>query len=306
MSGGSAKLTATAEDQSEQSVIVDSLGVELHYNGADGRVSFEGDGNGGVTINGEPVVLVPSTDTTTTGANFEVLSGGTSYIYTQPLTSLVIDSIGSDCRAEFAFTAGSSFDLALPIFTRRGGASTFSSGTFYRIAVDGEQISATEYKIDSQVGAWYVKNATGAVVSAALVLSDAVVGEFYSGDRLYVGSRGRAINCSAMYHGFVNVSSGGTMTSTTVNQGRVYVAAGGVALGGVIKAYSLELRGGSASDFTISGGSMVVSNGGVLNTATVLAGGTLVVSSGGTALAVTSSAGATVTVATGGSAEIIN
>ena len=105
--------------------------------------------NGGYAIATEDYIasqgfvkqLVTSLDYEDTSASIAVLSGGTSYVYTQPLTSLGIASITSDCRALFKFTAGSGFNLGLPNGTELVGVSSYDSGARYVVAVgDGMAI----------------------------------------------------------------------------------------------------------------------------------------------------------------------
>ena len=97
----------------------------------------------GVYVNGRPVLteLVTSTDTTTTSASFPVLSGGTAYVYTQPLTALDITSVADGCRALFKFTAGAGFDLGISSGAEIVGISSYDNGTRYAVAIgDGMAI----------------------------------------------------------------------------------------------------------------------------------------------------------------------
>ncbi len=104
---------------------------------------------GSMTAGGRPVLteLATSTDTTTTSASFPVLSGGTSYVYTQPLTNLDIASITSDCRAEFDFTAASGAQIGLPSGggVKLAGSSSLDSGTHYWVAVNGARVVVVPY-----------------------------------------------------------------------------------------------------------------------------------------------------------------
>ena len=69
----------------------------------------------------------------------------TSYVYTQPLTSIGIASIGDGCRAEIDFTAGANFTPGLPSSAKRLGVSSCDSGSHYLIAVDGARVVVNEY-----------------------------------------------------------------------------------------------------------------------------------------------------------------
>jgi hypothetical protein len=101
-----------------------------------------------VSVNSRPVLteLATEIDSETTSASFDVLSGGTSYIYTQPLTSLDIASIGDGCRAEFDLTAGAGFDLALPPSAKRLGVSSCDSGSHYLVTVNGARVVVVPYE----------------------------------------------------------------------------------------------------------------------------------------------------------------
>ena len=106
---------------------------------------------GSVFVNSRPVLtaLPTSTDTETTCANFDVLEGGTSYIYTQPLTNLDIASITSDCRAEIDFTAASGAQIGLPSGAgiKLLGLSSLDSGVHYLVAVDGARVVVNSYTV---------------------------------------------------------------------------------------------------------------------------------------------------------------
>ena len=142
LSAGEAKLYAT------------DGGNEASVNVWPGGVSINGDYIGydfGTTINGRPVLtaLVTSTDTTTTAVSGGVLSGGTSIIYTQPLTVFGFDSITSDARAEFDFTAASGATLAFASGAgiKRLGLSSLDSGAHYLVAVNGARVVVNSYTI---------------------------------------------------------------------------------------------------------------------------------------------------------------
>lgn len=140
--GGSATITLDGVNIEGGAHITGGAGIE-------GGAQISGDAyfDAGVFI-GEAYVatlLTTSTDTTATSAMFSVLSGGTSYIYTQPFTSIGIGEIAPDCRAEIDFTAGSGFDLALPASAKRFGVSSYDSGSHYLIAVDGARVVVNEY-----------------------------------------------------------------------------------------------------------------------------------------------------------------
>lgn len=142
LSGGAAKLYAT-DGGNEASVSV-----------TPGYASISGDhirDDFRLTVNGSPVLteLATETDSETTVVSFAVLSGGTSYIYTQPLTALIIDSITSDCRAEFDFTAASGAQIELPPGARIKllGLSSLEAGKHYLVVVNGARVEVNSYTI---------------------------------------------------------------------------------------------------------------------------------------------------------------
>lgn len=122
--------------QTEATIVASGLGGGL-------RVYTDGT----MEVNSLPVLtaLATSTDSEATSASFDELAGGTSYVYTQPLTSIGIADIASDCRAEFDFTAGAGFDLSLPASAKRFGVSSYDSGSHYLIAVNGARVVVNEY-----------------------------------------------------------------------------------------------------------------------------------------------------------------
>lgn len=150
LSGGRVSLKAD-----DQEIFVDSdggidigavnpgRGVSIHA-GA-GNINLNVDSEyGGVYVNSRPVLteLVTSTDSETTVVSGGVLSGGTSIIYTQPLTVFGFDSIESGARAMFKFTAASGATLAFASgAVQLVGQSSLDSGTRYVVAVgDGMAI----------------------------------------------------------------------------------------------------------------------------------------------------------------------
>ena len=261
LSGGTVRVAVGDPVDSQGHVIIDSDSVSIAgfgpTNGAGllvgpGEVAVTGNnGNDGVdfTINGRPVLteLATSTDSETTSASFEVLSGGTKYVYIRPLTALVIDSVESDCRAAFDFTAGSGFDLALPFGAKKSG-DTFVAGSSYIVTVDGEYVSATEYKQDTQIGVWVMEG--GAIVSSGMTMTDAVVS---SGQSMYVYSRGAAI-------------------ATTVDGGSAYVNSGGSARNLVLATGRVGNRAVVVTPF-IRGGEYYNYSNGVTSNATITSGG---------------------------------
>ena len=116
-----------------------------------------GGGSGGITSadvlnilssGGYQQALVSVTDSSTTSVAIPVLSGGTSYKYTSALTGLTITSAVPGCRAQFKFQAGAdspTFNFLIPASCDFTGSSSFTSGTYYRLAIDGEDAVVVEY-----------------------------------------------------------------------------------------------------------------------------------------------------------------
>lgn len=134
--------SVSIEDDSATLVCYDGVG-----NWANAKVTPTG-----VTVNSRPVLteLVTSTDTTTTSAMISVLSGGTSYIYTQPLTSLDVASVTNttlEDRLQFTLASNAS---GTPSFPASCGICpsgfTFEGGKSYLVAVMGGNVIAAEYQ----------------------------------------------------------------------------------------------------------------------------------------------------------------
>lgn len=105
--------------------------------------------SGHVTVNGAPAAtrLVTSTDTVTTSAAIPVLSGGTAYIYTQPLTSLTVASVANttaEDRLRFTLASGGSVTIPASCGVCPSGF-TFEGGKSYLVAVMGGNVVAAEY-----------------------------------------------------------------------------------------------------------------------------------------------------------------
>ena len=158
LSSGAVKLHLEDSDGEHQSVTLDTNGVHINAAGADRRVLITQGGEYGVevgydsvTVNSRPVLteLVTATDSETTSAYFDELAGGTSYIYTQPLTALAFGSITSHARAEFDFTAASGAQIGLPSGggIKLIGQSSLDSGAHYLVAVGGARVVVNSYTV---------------------------------------------------------------------------------------------------------------------------------------------------------------
>ena len=146
LSGGTAKLQAD-----DQAITVDSDGgitIAATNPGRNVNISCE---PGEVLVNSRPVLtaLASSIDSETTAVSGGVLSGGIAITYTQPLTVFGADSITSDCRAMFDFTAASGATLAFGSGAgiRLIGLSSLDSGAHYLVAVDGARVVVNSYTV---------------------------------------------------------------------------------------------------------------------------------------------------------------
>ena len=147
LSGGIVPLHVEDGDGEHQDVTLDTGGVHITAAGPCREVLItQGNdqieiGDSGVLVNSRPVLtdLVTSTDSETTSASFAVLEGGTSYKFTQPLTSLSVASVASSMREswiEFTVASGGSVsinDSGLRWFGRR--RSAYEGGSSYALGV---------------------------------------------------------------------------------------------------------------------------------------------------------------------------
>ena len=92
-----------------------------------------------MSLNSRPVAteLMTATDSEMTSASFDVLSGGTSYIYTQPLTSLSVASVASSMQEawlEFTVASGGSVSINDSGFKwLNSRPSAFEGGSSYAV-----------------------------------------------------------------------------------------------------------------------------------------------------------------------------
>ena len=160
MSGGQIYGVVKDGNENGATFVADTGGIALNMTGDAHSRSLRVNEDS-VQINGEdwgtqwgaprPVLteLVTATDSETTSAYFDELAGGTSYIYTQPLTALAFGSITSHARAEFDFTAASGAQIGLPSGggIKLIGQSSLDSGAHYLVAVDGARVVVNSYTI---------------------------------------------------------------------------------------------------------------------------------------------------------------
>lgn len=100
----------------------------------------------GAFVNNVPLVLATSTDTVTTSAAISVLSGGTAYIYTQPLTSLSVASVANapaEDYIRFTLASGGSVSIPASVAVLNSGLE-FEGGKEYLVAFNGGMMVAAE------------------------------------------------------------------------------------------------------------------------------------------------------------------
>ncbi len=100
----------------------------------------------GAFVNNVPLVLVTSTSDDPS-ALIDVLSGGTSLVYTQPLTSLTVASVANttaEDRLQFTLASGGSVTIPASCGVCPSGF-TFEGGKSYLAAVMGGNVVAAEY-----------------------------------------------------------------------------------------------------------------------------------------------------------------
>ena len=149
MSGGTVDARVDDGEDHQGHVNITNGGVSINASDATndanvlvapGQVAVNGnDDFGGIdfTVNGHPIMLDAAIDGETTSATIGVLSGGTSYIYTQPLTSLSVASVASSMQEawlEFTVASGGSVSINASGYKYLGGRpSAFEGGSSYAV-----------------------------------------------------------------------------------------------------------------------------------------------------------------------------
>lgn len=113
-----------------------------------GNVLLDTDISGAIISGGYMKQIVAVSDTVNTSVAIPVLAGGTSYIYTQPLTSLSIASVADttlEDRLKFTLASGGSVDIPGSCGICPSGF-TFEGGKSYLVAVTGGDVIAAEYQ----------------------------------------------------------------------------------------------------------------------------------------------------------------
>lgn len=190
-----------------------------------------------------------------------------------------------------------------------GSTTVYSGGTAQYVSVGGGISGVKNPLLIISQGATvenlYVLSVANAPRGSAWVYNAAsnVVAD---GGYVQVRSGGIVVGLTATSAGAVGTFSGAAIVNLTLDStaGNTIIEAGAVLSGATIGA-ACFVRG-NATDLTVVGSTLHVSNGGIASAVTVSDGGRMVVSSGGTALAVTSNAGAVVIVNDGGYIEYTN
>ena len=243
--------------------------------------------------------LVTSTDSSTTSAVIPVLSGSTSYKFTQPLEVLSVGSAAETTEASyirFTLAPGARVDIPADVEAIAPGLVFDAGGKYLLRFFDGTLTADfdVERPVESSTGAWLKSGA--AVLASGMAVADAAVS---GGETLTVYDRGYAVRASVNSGGTMHISSGGVgsnviaaeaggktsvyaggvLSDVTLSGGPVTVAAGGYVDGAHIHSGNLGVfgtavnavlysgenfrlyRGGFASDATIRGGVCYVSSG---------------------------------------------
>jgi len=168
----------------ETEILVKDNSIELYAQGESGGIIVSGANIslvGDATLNGRPIVWLPTThtDVGTTNATIDVLNGSASYIYTQPLTSIEIGNVtntADNIYVRFVLKPFGSVTLPTDIAVY-GGGSSWDYGQYLLQVMAGAVIvhsTGGDKPLDGVAGV-FVKS-DSVVVSGAMSVSDAVVG----------------------------------------------------------------------------------------------------------------------------------
>jgi len=239
LSAGTATIQADNGESISAYLTLESGGIKLHAETimGSGDVDISSDGvsisgndatininSGAVLINSRQVLtaLDTATDTEATSATFGVLEGGTSYIYTQPLMSLDIDSVSSvgSGRVRFTLIPGGSVTIP-PEVTVYDGGSSWAYGQYLLELENGEIVvhsGGGDLPLDGVAGV-FVKSG-GVTVAGEMTTSGATVG---SGVTQYVYPLG-SISATTVDSGGSLSMYGlyGQVTDTVVADGAVF------------------------------------------------------------------------------------
>lgn len=324
LSGGQIAASATDGEDREAHVTITSGGIDVGVGDptntagvaiASGVVAVnttEFDAVNGIIVNGRPVATAPvtSTDSATTSAHIEVLTGGTIYKFTQPLEVLSIGSATETTNADyvrFTLAPGAAVDIPADVEVIASGLVFDAGGKYLLRFFDGTMTADfdVERPVANSTGAWYKSGA--AVLASGMALADITVS---GGETLNVYDRGWALRAvvnsggtmnissggigrnilTAYAGGRVNVSAGGVMSGVTLSGGPVTVSVGGAVAGAYIHSGNLGVFGTAEDVVLYAGENLRVYPGGVISNMTVMSG-VAYISSGGAVAGVIVSGG---------------
>lgn len=155
MSDGVVYLAASDDDGNNQARITAAPGsATVNVSDATNEMSIDIEPTG-LFVSGRPVLteLATRIDSETTSAAIEVLSGGTSYIFTQPLTCLSITSVvRAEIEDQFQFTLASGGQVTVPASCGFAPPDfVFEGGKSYLMAILGGNVIAGEYTAGSSI-----------------------------------------------------------------------------------------------------------------------------------------------------------
>lgn len=108
------------------------------HTAADGSIFYVAQGVGSFVSGGKVFVEAQTTftDDTSTSVVIDTLLANRRYVYTQPLTSLIVNHIEtSNLESAIEFTAGENIQVMLPASLRMINSEEFNQGNSYYIAI---------------------------------------------------------------------------------------------------------------------------------------------------------------------------
>lgn len=115
---------------------------------ADGSVIYIAQGIGSVVSDGKVYVEAQTTftDDTSTNVTIDRLAANRQYVYTQPLTRLIITAVDDNTlESEIRFTAGQNFRITLPNSVGIINQVTFTPGISYVVVIKNNLVVMSDY-----------------------------------------------------------------------------------------------------------------------------------------------------------------
>ena len=297
-------------------------------------------GNGvtstGLTISSGNSVIVSSggvanSTTVNSGGGMGIYSGGTALAIIEN-GGYVYDADGAEVT--FVTNTFSGLELTSQSATVHSGttavATTVNSGGYMHISSGGVANSTMVNDGNMYVSSGGVANSTTVVnshgrmfISSGGVANSTTVN---SGGYMHISSGGVANSTTVRSSGYMYIFSGGVANSTTVNSyGSMHITSGGTAtdivvssggrlgiavasdtyIQGITEGSAFEMKDAVLNEYTINGGWVGVSSGGVANSTTVDSNGNMHIFSGGVANSATVNTNGGMYISSGGTATDI-